>query len=332
MLNELLRASANAACQSGSCQRAIAAREQLLLKEPRNLALHYQLGRCFSGACQPHSLIDNEIALEHFQAATRLAEHQAAAPVRASILDALGKTYLSSSRFPIAARLQTAHQCMQKAADLYLSEGKMEDWAREQSNLGLAKCEMPEEKYPDKWSEAVDHFENALWVRRPEKNPEGHAATLLNLGTAYRSLEKGSKQANVWKAIECYRRALRFFQRQSFPEEYATLHNNLGNACLLLPARDRATQNRKVRSALRHFALALGPYTKSEHPHNYARAQFNRGQALLQLEDDEIGLNYKRAQACFREAADCFRQCGNLALANEAEALLRWTREYLAKS
>jgi tetratricopeptide (TPR) repeat protein len=236
VVNELLDASAGDHCQNGRCPKAIAAWELVLLKEPRNLALHYQLGRCFSGACRPHSLIDTEIALEHFQAATRLAEHQAPAPVRASILDALGKTYLSSSRFPARARRQTAVHCMQRAADLYLSEGRLEDWAREQSNLGLAKCEMPEEECPDKWSEAVDHFETALWVRRRERDPEGHAATLLNLGTAYRSLEKGNRQANVWKAIECYRRALRFFQPESFPGEYATLHNNLGNACLFLPS------------------------------------------------------------------------------------------------
>jgi tetratricopeptide (TPR) repeat protein len=330
--NELLRVLASEHCRNRRCEQAIAAWEQLLVSERDGFLLPYQLGVCFSGNCRRHSLIDNEIALEYFLAAAGPAEHEASALTRARILSDLGKACLGSRRFPLTSRVRMASRFLEKAADLFLSEGRIEDWAKEQTNLGLNKCLAPEDEYPTKWKEAVGHFESALWVRTPERDPEGHAEVLLNLGTAYRALPEGCKRANVQKAIHCYRRALRFFQPQSFPEENATIHNNLANAFLCLPAKDLARQNRMIEIALRHFDRALRLCTKGKHPHEYARTQFNRGQALLLLEDANPRLNCQRAQTCFHEAAHCFRQCGDPALAKQAEDLLHWTRESLRES
>lgn len=138
------------------------------------------------------------------------------------------------------------------------------------------------------------------------------------------------RAANVRKAIGCYRRALCAYRAQIFPFENAAMHNNLGNAFFSVPATDQTAKNRNIWRASRHFERALEIRTRADHPCDYAETQLNRGQALLQLEDGNEEANWRGAIACFREAAVCFRQCGNHVNADFAQQRLRWAHSCLA--
>jgi tetratricopeptide (TPR) repeat protein len=326
---ESLLQQVEAYCREQRCELAIGALQQLLSADPHNSEVHYQLGLCFSGACHPHSLTDREIALEYFRSALRFAGPTPPL-LRARILAALGNTYPDSSRLPRTARLLAAIDSHHKAAEIYLAQGEFDNWARELNNLGLVECELPEEEFPNKWEAAVVHFERALGVRTREKYPRQHAATLENLGTAYRALPSGDRRGNVLRAIQCYHRAIRIYRPASFPMQNAALHNNLGNAYVSLPAVDAETRTRNARRALRHFDRALSIRTKAQHPCDYAVTQFNRGQAFLQLGGPDRFRPLEQAVACFRDAEQGFRQCGQDENAARARGLLSRIQEELA--
>jgi tetratricopeptide (TPR) repeat protein len=315
-------------CRQGRCEEAIAALEEITLEHPGAAELRYQLGVCFSGVCRPHSLVDREIALEYFRAALSSCGPESPVLLRAQILGALGNSYLNSLRLPRPARLAAAIECYEKAAAIYQTAGLAEDWAREENNLGLAKSDLAATE-PSRWVEAVDHFRRALVVRAALPDRERYAATLENLGAAYRSLPNGDRRTNTWRAVSCYCRALRIYRAARYPVENAAVHNNLGNAYVSIPARDAGEKDRHVRRALRHFERALRVRTKQAYPRDYAVTQFNRGQAFLERRGADPRESLQQAAECFREALEGFERCGEASQARQARQMVEAVRGWL---
>ena len=198
---------------------------------------------------------------------------------------------------------------MTEAAELYATLGLVDEWAREQYNLGNAFCDIPESDAPRrKWQLAVEHYRQALTVRTRERDPVRYAATVQNLGTAYRELPDGDRATNVRAAIGYYSRAISVYRHDSFPAQHAALHNNLGNAYLCLPGSTGATR-RNIRRALLHFEHALKIRQRARRPCDYAATQFNRGQAYAKQIEVDQGTGFDEAVCCFREAEECFLVC-----------------------
>jgi tetratricopeptide (TPR) repeat protein len=200
----------------------------------------------------------------------------------------------------------------------------MQDWAREQYNLGNACCELPQDSFPDKWEQAIEHYTDALRVRTSATHPEGHARILENLGTAYRELLAGDRLTNLLHSLRCYREALRVYRPASFPRENGAVHNNLGNTFLSLAQADHRRGVRHAQRAVLHFAQALRYRSQNLSPGDYAITQFNRAQALLWLatEGPELEPYLHQSEACFREASRNFRISGQVELATWAEQRL----------
>ncbi len=310
-MSHTLLERATESCTRHRCEEAVSLLEEAIRSQPSNSDLHYRLGICYSGGCCQNALTNPDMAVEYLRRALSLTACSDDPLVCAGILDALGNAYVYSRQLPKKARVEAALDCHRTAADLYKRRGELDDWAREEYNQGNAWCELPEEDYPDKWQQAIHHYELALEVRTREKDPQRHAATLQNLGTAYRQVRTGDKVANVTKATECYRRALEIYDAGAFPMQHAALYNNLGNAYLSLAATDELTRRRCALLAIEHLDEALRIRTRADHPADYAVTQYNRGQAFLLLTKDEPRKNYVEAVACFQESHDCFLLCGH---------------------
>ena len=299
--------------------------------QPANSDLYYRLGICHSGGCRDNSLTNPTVAIEYLRNALSLTAPSDDSLLCASILDTLGNTYVTARRMPRKARLLAAIDCHGAAASLYQSRAQLEDWAREEYNLGNIWCEMPEDDYPDKWQQAIRHYEQALKVRTRERNPRCHAATLQNLGTAYRRLPDGNPVVNIMKAARCYRRALEIYDRKSSPEQYAALRNNLGNAYLSLAMVGGRNRQRCARHALEHLNRSLDVRTRAEFPVDYAVTQYNRGQAFLLLADGDPEACFLQATACFQEAHDCFLLGGHAKSARTARQQVQRVRLMAAR-
>jgi tetratricopeptide (TPR) repeat protein len=287
-------------CGAEGCEKMIAALQQALDGSPDDLTLRYQLGICYSGVCRPHSLTSPEIALHHLRGtAGRTGEDSL---FRARIIALRGVTYTRCSTLPVDARLSAAIQCYQEAAAIYYAQSRFADWARMQFNLGNAWCDVREDRHLDKWENAISHYEQALFFRTKEADPHGFAATLENLGSAYRERKQGDKSTNVRQAIHCYRRAAQVYRIGSAPGQWAALHNNLGNAYLSLPATDRKLETSLARKAIRHFDLALRVRTVAHSSLDYGITQLNRAQAYLRLGMADSPAALAESARSFREA------------------------------
>lgn len=318
--------TANELCALRLCGEAIALWEEASLLRPEDPYIHYQLGLCYSHDCHAHGLRYPQSAIYHYRQALRLtsAENRLA---RAALLADLGSAYLLASGSSKAGLL-TSIDYLGQAAEIYRRFGKLDDWAREQYNLGNAWCEMPEAEFPSKWDEAVTHFEYALSFRRREKDPERYVATLKNLGTAYRELKTGSRAVNIRRAIVCYRRAMRVLRQPIEGRKRADLHHNLGNAFLTL-AGGGDDRLRNAFRAIRHLNRALIVRTKVESPFGYAATQLSRGEAFLQLAITGVKAtsNLGQARVCFEEAKAGFMEARQPAMAERAQRRLNFIAE-----
>jgi tetratricopeptide (TPR) repeat protein len=271
-----------------------------------------------------------DLAVEYLRHALSLTACSKDPLICAGILDALGNAYAYSRQLPKKVRLEAALECHRTASELYFSRNQLDDWAREEYNQGNAWCELPEEEHPDKWQQAVMHYEQALRVRTREKDPLRYAATMQNLGTAYRQLDSGDKVANICKAADCYRRALAVYGHSVFPVQYAALHNNFGNAYLSLAVTDERIRRRCAQRALKHLDRALQVRTRAEYPVDFAVTQYNRGQAFLLLIENGHQEGYVKAVGCFQEAHDCFLLCGHAKSAKAARQQVQRVRQLAA--
>jgi tetratricopeptide (TPR) repeat protein len=288
-------------CLRGDCRQAIQLFEDRLRHEPSNHDLHYRLGCCYSGACRPHDLVNLPISIVFLGRAVALLGPDSPPSLRPAYEDALGNAQLWNHR------PDSAISHLERAAEGFLALGLLEDWSRGQHNLGNAHCELPESAAPGKWLCALEHYRNALRIRTREHDPERHAATLQNLGTAYRQLAEGGV-GNVLEAARCYLSALRICSRLKRPDRQAELHNNLGNAYLSMDG-SRKAQLRNTYRAISHLKRALEVRNRLRRPGDYAITQFNIGQAYLKRASLSAGDGLKEAASSFREAVECFEYC-----------------------
>jgi len=298
---------AEKACAAGECEKAIGILEKAMAESPQDFRLYYRLGLCYGGSCRPHPLADDGMAVAYLQRASILTAGTTGID-RATVLDQLANTL--SQGPPDAEALRSAIECHREAAEIYVSLGMVDDWARTQFNLGNSCCDLAELAGEDHWQQAVVHYEQCLRVRMPENEAERYAAVLENLGTAYRQLAAGGTPENIRKSIVCYQRALRV-SRDAPPARRAALENNLANALLSLPAGDPGLAARNALRALRHLDRALRIQAGEGAQRQYAISQYNRAQAYCRLAQTVPGFDLQRAVDCFREALTIFQSCGD---------------------
>ncbi|HIC79919.1 MAG TPA: hypothetical protein EYP07_02995 [Kiloniellaceae bacterium] len=148
--------------------------------------------------------------------------------------------------------------------------------------------------------EAREAFETALETLRTEGAAEEVAEAEMNLGLALQNLA-GAQMARIQDAIGAYQRALRTFDRQRFPKEFAILQNNLATAFLSIPFTDERGKMREA-LAVQAFEEGLSVVNLIDHPSEYAMLQNNLGNALQYVSSSHRVENGLRALEAYDEA------------------------------
>lgn len=148
--------------------------------------------------------------------------------------------------------------------------------------------------------QAQNEMEAALTDLREQGRAEEIAEAEMNLGLIVQSLA-GVHLALMKDAINAYQRALRTFTRESYPTEFAIIHNNLATAYLSIPMSD---EHGKMREALavQSFEQALQVVTLIDQPTEYAMLQNNLGNALQYASSSHQLENNYRALEAYDEA------------------------------
>lgn len=126
--------------------------------------------------------------------------------------------------------------------------------------------------------EARKEIEAALPVLTASGQPEELAEVHMHLGLILQALAS-SNQARLTDAIVCYQKALLTFRKESFPTEFAILHNNLATAYLSIPLTGEKAKMREA-LAVQSYQSALEVITLENDPCEYAMLQNNLGNAL----------------------------------------------------
>jgi tetratricopeptide (TPR) repeat protein len=171
--------------------------------------------------------------------------------------------------------------------------------SRISSRLGTALQALPQggaEALKEAWS----CYEGALPVLRNGGTLEEAAEAEMNLGLVQQSLA-ASGQARLNDAIQSYHRALRTFKRETHPQEFAILHNNLAIAYLSIPLSDERGKMREA-LAVQSFEEVLKVVNLVDHPSEYAMIQNNLGNALQYVSSGHALENNLRALDAYDEA------------------------------
>ncbi len=147
---------------------------------------------------------------------------------------------------------------------------------------------------------ARDAINIAIPVLRDHGTPEELAEAEMNSGLVLQSLA-GANKARITDAIAAYQRALRTFDRKSFPQEYAILQNNLATAFLSIPFTDERSKMREA-LAVQAFEEGLRIVNLIDHPSEYAMLQNNLGNALQYASSSHTLENNVRALEAYDEA------------------------------
>lgn len=234
---------------------------------------------------------------EQVDAALAAVESEAAsAPEKVDMLMEIAMGLQSQPKH--ADDIHAAITLYEKALELLGPEFYLER-ARITARMGTALQAIPDET-GEYLLKARHAFETIRKVLIDHGNHEEAAELELNLGLVLQSLASVGK-APVTDAIKAYQRALRTFEAQKFPKEFAILQNNLATAFLSIPLTDERAKMREA-LAVQSFEEGLRVVTLIDHPSEYAMLQNNLGNALQYASSSHAVENNLRALDAYDEA------------------------------
>ncbi|GAB5468372.1 MAG: hypothetical protein Kilf2KO_14020 [Rhodospirillales bacterium] len=196
------------------------------------------------------------------------------------------------------ADLEAAVQLYETALEICPRELALLE-ARIRARMGTALMATPSQDSRP-LQRAREAFELALVTLSAEGSGEEVAEAEMNLGLALQNLA-ADRKASIQEAIAAYQRALRTFDRQRHPKEFAILQNNLATAFLSIPFTDERSKMREA-LAVQAFEEGLSVVTLIDHPSEYAMLQNNLGNALQYVSSSHRVENGFRALEAYDEA------------------------------
>lgn len=151
----------------------------------------------------------------------------------ATILTNLGDTYLCYGNKEHGRYREQARACYRDALSIYTLQSNPKAWA--DIHVGLAaiyqSCAEEHQREQDLYLRcAIVCSEAALLVYSPDSFAVEYAETLVSLGHLHAIRPEGNRVLSLEQACRCYRKALRIFTRQDFPEKCDLVLHNLSEA------------------------------------------------------------------------------------------------------
>jgi tetratricopeptide (TPR) repeat protein len=178
---------------------------------------------------------------------------------------------------------------------------------------------------------AVEAFDEAIRLFKPEKHPVEHAQAQNGLGMSLvrlsdaddawafnrsdqaeggRGGEGDERASNLRRAITAFEEALKLYSDQGRDQEHAQTENNLGDAYLLLSKLEGSKAAEDLMKAISAYEEALKFRTAAEQPEDYAETKNSLGRALIslaQLEEGEGKEETVMREALLDEAVSSFK-------------------------
>jgi tetratricopeptide (TPR) repeat protein len=144
---------------------------------------------------------------------------------------------------------------------------------------------------------AAEFYGTALREARKANDKKGEASALSSVGNTYlcRPASDGlTRGDNVRQAVNNHQQALKIFQKDEYPVDYAMTQNNLGNVYMELPSTTAEDRVENIRKAIQYYKNALEIRKKDEYPHHYCITSANLGRTLISINEIKDGCYWLR--------------------------------------
>lgn len=246
-----------------------------------------------------------EVAIQAFQFALQIYNLEDFPDQWAMVQNNLGTVYRLRIQGDPAENIETALSCFQQALQVYRQETSPQNWAIAQGNRGNAYMERIWGDTANNLEQAIASFQAVLQTYSPQSDLENWARVQNKLGTAYHrrisqyqdqilktiihrefeqpldeqiaayEVELQAEQIQALElAISTYQTALKNCTQQRYPEQWAEIQNNLGNAYRDYIGDDRAEN---LEQAIVSYNEALKVYDRQSYPERWALLQNNLG-------------------------------------------------------
>ena len=155
----------------------------------------------------------------------------------------------------------------------------------------------------DALAEAARAAEASVALYSPDSDPLDHAAMLQQSGDMMRLLASNGHPEALPRALAAFQAAAQVFTQESYPDQWASLQDDIGMTEAALALRTPGTEH--LRAAINAFNEALTVRTRARLPWEWAITQQLLGHALITLgERDPSSGGYAQAVVCDRSALE----------------------------
>ncbi|MEJ5346271.1 MAG: hypothetical protein WHS83_15275 [Chloroflexus sp.] len=244
-----------------------------LSPEPLAVYNRYVLTGSHTDHLALHIMLDGELACLHGVAAFTMGQRQEPPPIDSATGEIRALCLIAHA----AAAIEQNNLC---AADHYFAEAiaaatPVSPTLAGQIYLNRAELAMQtggEVALITQW------LQQALHLIPTEGGLEMRARAAVQLGQILQEHAAGQRGA-LQAAVRCYQEALRFFQRETHPLEFAFIQNNLALAYLAMPMTEAADRLRGA-IAVQSLRAALSIYDPDQHPQEWMSTRLNLANAL----------------------------------------------------
>ena len=299
--------------------RAIEPYEKALMLKSNDVGLLNDLAMAHSAAKQGSLESHRVRALSLLTQADGLCKHsdQIWITVQINLAVAHGNSPVGDRK----AHLEKGITILEAVLTVCTRENNPSEWARAHFNLGTAWGNLPVGEHNatarkggglltvTNLKKALQEYELALTVLKPDEKPNGWALAQVSLGAGWRQLSMIENQsANLEKAIQAFQAALLIYHRDTFPDDWAGIQHDLGLSWGMLPTGNR---NQNLEKAITAFQNALSVYDRGHETMLWASAQEGLGAAWGNLSTGDRSSNVEKSLKALQEALTVYTRQDN---------------------
>jgi len=210
-----------------------------------------------------------------------------------------------------------------KAISIYEEENLPEFLASAYLRKGTLLYTWAQDENPQFYQSAIDTYQEALKVFTREHFPHIFAEIHHNLAVIYAEMPVEEKKRGMWSAFSAtsFKECLDFYQKDTYPFEYAMVANNYGNALLKYPPAKTGDNSEK---AIHYYLEALEIRDARQFPVERAHTILNYLEACWQVHN----INKTMERARYRDMLSKAKEIEEL---TEDKELIQQARNHLSE-
>jgi tetratricopeptide (TPR) repeat protein len=227
------------------------------------------IGAAYSKRSQGSRSENIEQAISHLQLALDAVDPRSQQDSWANLQNNLGNAYADRVLGSRAENLERAREHYERSLEATSRESSPDLWIQTLTNLGVVYMDRVHGSPPDNLEQALDYLQRAAESAAHERSYAWGEAQFA-FGQAFGIRLRGDRADNLERAIEHYQLALQVRTRETAPDGWAMIHQQLGIAF-----HERLLGNRadNLEQAIEHYQLALQVRTRETAPDAWAALQ-----------------------------------------------------------